>query len=944
MSKISFKFPFAEYIFVSFALCIILTIGFFNIIFLDQTLSASAFSAGSMPNGPYSYAGRTFNDQPVIDPWASALQYEPELYLAYDIVRSLNLPLWNPYIGTGVPLAGDMISAVFFPLNFIIYIVSKDNFWQWMDIILLLRLFISGFFTYCFMREICLNKSGSLISASAFMLNGYLILYINMAHLNVEILLPALLFFIERLFKNQNATSCLYSSLIIGLSIIGGMPESTLFSFLFVCLYYLFRIYMERIYDLKGIYKSITWLLASFLLGIMLSSLVTIPFIEYYFNSWHFHKSTLGVYHYVFDFDTISLLIPYFFGPIKGIWGSGEVYEVLPYIGITPLFLAFSAITIKKGITRSLITFFYLFSAFYILKTYGAPIINSIGLLPLFNVSIFPKYCFLPFAFSISVLAGIGFENLSRLSFKRILFQSAIIISLIFILFFGNIYGTKVDQLMMPNVVYGIFQAAIIILLINIILYFYFKHLTKTFASFVINILILLLILELVIYIPSDRAERLNPFENPPYVDFIQRDNELFRVIGLNSILMPNVASSFKIYDVRELFPMKIKNYRNFIYYTIDPFEKRFLATNLEIVPETLNVLNFLNVKYILSDHYLTLHKTALENDMINKIFKDAKILGNKSLVMKGTFNGRSMLFQHPPSTIIYELSIPSEAAYLNFSFGLDPRVWSPDKGDGVLFELIVIDDLDAKTQVLSRYVDPKNNLSDRRYFQESIDIKKYRNNTIKLVFRTYPANSDLYDWAEWVDLRLESSPLNNGQNSLENPLELVYDDEIKIYKNTAVLPRSYVIESAIIENSSEDFLNKVQTGEFDFKRDLLLEKSSPIKHENLTEGNKSSILSDSKIISYGANEIIITANMTRQGYLILTDVYYPGWNCYVDGNRTDILIANYAFRAVSLSEGNHIIKFIYSPLSFVIGLFISGIVFLFILIYLVKNLIKKQD
>ncbi|MBX9687736.1 MAG: YfhO family protein, partial [Candidatus Obscuribacterales bacterium] len=64
-------------------------------------------------------------------------------------------------------------------------------------------------------------------------------------------------------------------------------------------------------------------------------------------------------------------------------------------------------------------------------------------------------------------------------------------------------------------------------------------------------------------------------------------------------------------------------------------------------------------------------------------------------------------------------------------------------------------------------------------------------------------------------------------------------------------------------------------------------------------------------------NSIKIICDKKSEGYLVLTDVYYPGWQVYVDGEKAEIERANFAFRAVKLSAGKHELRFEYEPLSF---------------------------
>jgi hypothetical protein len=55
-------------------------------------------------------------------------------------------------------------------------------------------------------------------------------------------------------------------------------------------------------------------------------------------------------------------------------------------------------------------------------------------------------------------------------------------------------------------------------------------------------------------------------------------------------------------------------------------------------------------------------------------------------------------------------------------------------------------------------------------------------------------------------------------------------------------------------------------------------------------------------------------------GWLILSDLFYPGGEATCDGYQTEIFPANYLFRAVRIPAGTHIVEYSYRPASFRIG------------------------
>jgi uncharacterized membrane protein YfhO len=71
-------------------------------------------------------------------------------------------------------------------------------------------------------------------------------------------------------------------------------------------------------------------------------------------------------------------------------------------------------------------------------------------------------------------------------------------------------------------------------------------------------------------------------------------------------------------------------------------------------------------------------------------------------------------------------------------------------------------------------------------------------------------------------------------------------------------------------------------------------------------------------------NTVTIRASSPRDGWLILADTFYPGWQATIDGAPAEIQIANEAFRAVAFPASAHTIEFWYEPRAVFIGLIVS--------------------
>ncbi len=79
-------------------------------------------------------------------------------------------------------------------------------------------------------------------------------------------------------------------------------------------------------------------------------------------------------------------------------------------------------------------------------------------------------------------------------------------------------------------------------------------------------------------------------------------------------------------------------------------------------------------------------------------------------------------------------------------------------------------------------------------------------------------------------------------------------------------------------------------------------------------------------------NAARIEVDFPKDGYLVLAEMNDHGWEAFLDGERVPLLQADYAFRAVRVPAGKHVVEFLYTPLAFWAGALLSGIALLTLL------------
>jgi Bacterial membrane protein YfhO len=85
---------------------------------------------------------------------------------------------------------------------------------------------------------------------------------------------------------------------------------------------------------------------------------------------------------------------------------------------------------------------------------------------------------------------------------------------------------------------------------------------------------------------------------------------------------------------------------------------------------------------------------------------------------------------------------------------------------------------------------------------------------------------------------------------------------------------------------------------------------------------------------SYKPNEVVIELDAQTAGVLVLTDPWYPGWVCRIDGRETKIWKADYAFRGVMVPDGSRQVVFRFEPQSYRRGKWVSVITVVLVFLF----------
>ena len=147
-------------------------------------------------------------------------------------------------------------------------------------------------------------------------------------------------------------------------------------------------------------------------------------------------------------------------------------------------------------------------------------------------------------------------------------------------------------------------------------------------------------------------------------------------------------------------------------------------------------------------------------------------------------------------------------------------------------------------------------------------------------------------------------------------------DGWVTVYEKEAPSPRAFVVHRARVIPDPDAALAALRMRGEAVRDEVILSADPGVPLPAPAPGLDGDRV---KIIAEHPSEVRVAAEFARPGFLVLSDVYYPGWKAYADGKEAPILRANYAFRAVYLGEGTHEVRFVYAPRSFAIGLRVSA-------------------
>ncbi|MEX1233289.1 MAG: YfhO family protein [Planctomycetaceae bacterium] len=152
------------------------------------------------------------------------------------------------------------------------------------------------------------------------------------------------------------------------------------------------------------------------------------------------------------------------------------------------------------------------------------------------------------------------------------------------------------------------------------------------------------------------------------------------------------------------------------------------------------------------------------------------------------------------------------------------------------------------------------------------------------------------------------------------------------VLKNKAAMPRAFVVGEVEILENANDIDDVVE------KLNALNPRAQVLLPQDMHQPGPRCDFAPATVRHYSLDRIAVDVAVDKPGYLVLTDLWYPGWTAEANGKPLPILPANYAFRAVPISPGEQTIVFRYSPPLSKIGAGVTAMTLIVVAVWLIVS------
>uniref|UniRef100_A0A7V6CMX5 YfhO family protein n=1 Tax=candidate division WOR-3 bacterium TaxID=2052148 RepID=A0A7V6CMX5_UNCW3 len=417
-------------------------------------------------------------------------QWYPFLTYLKESIKKLKLPVWNPYVFSGMPFLNDIQSQVFYLPNYFFLFLNgfkKLTYYQ-VELIVIFHIFLIFLFSFILLKSLKIDKKIAFLGSLILTFSSFVTLRtIQLGPLAVFAYFPIITYFFLKFLKEEKISkNAVYGGILFALSFLAGYPQFSLFLIYNLLLYFLLNIFL-----LKKINRyQIINILIFFLIGFGLAMIQFYPSYKYLpftvRKRLTFAEASDGSLSFL---QLINIFIPKFFGSVSGDITDTILYWLYPYghyyweagiyLGILPFFFALYGLFSSPRKEKYL---FFIPAVFGILLALGKNFFfyNLLfNILPGLKQFRFPSRFLAIYIFNFTLLATFGIEKFLKEK-ERNNYYKFLIFFLVISLFFFLIFKNRIPEKFYKNAETQFLIFLFFLLLTIFIFFFKFKNVLLT--------------------------------------------------------------------------------------------------------------------------------------------------------------------------------------------------------------------------------------------------------------------------------------------------------------------------------------------------------------------------------------------------------------------------------------------------------------------------------
>lgn len=242
------------------------------------------------------------------------------------IAENGSLPLWNPYIFSGMPLMASFSFHIIYPVNWIFFVLPVDFAMNYQYVV---HTFLMGIFFFMFMRHLGISRPASFVGGLLFMFNAHFISLLYPGHggkIFTMTWLPVAMLFLDRGLNEKPFYNLTIMGLMVGMLFYGGHIQILFYCGIALLCFLIMRLVADvRMRGYRWALKGAAGFAYAFALGALLYAVILLPAWE--FKSYtHRAGGVVGASTYEFATSFSQPPEDMLYIPLQNPFGWGKYY------------------------------------------------------------------------------------------------------------------------------------------------------------------------------------------------------------------------------------------------------------------------------------------------------------------------------------------------------------------------------------------------------------------------------------------------------------------------------------------------------------------------------------------------------------------------------------------------------------------------------------------